>query len=241
MSNKTVKVKKKKLNIKKFLIFCLFLYLAVYGIYFLLSAPIRHIKITGNTFVSDAEIIEAAKLKNYPSFFKYLSFSIEKKIEKLSLVNDAKVQKKWGFVLEIKITENKPLFLNSEDNLIYLSNKETIKNTNNIMGIPTLTNSVDKKVLNKFIEKLSQVDFNIIYEINEISYDISYNEKGEVLDAERFKVIMNDGNYVYLTAEKANKLNYYNEIYASINDKKGTLFLDSGDYGNFGFTPFGSD
>ena len=56
--------------------------------------------------------------------------------------------------------------------------------------------------------------------------------------------IMNDGNQIYVTAENKEsikRLNYYNEIYASINNKKGYLYLDSGEYGNYGFTPYGSD
>lgn len=241
MSNKTVKVKKRHLNFKRFLIFCLGLYCLFFIIFYLFKEPIRHIRIIGNNFVSDREIIEAARLKDYPSIFKYLSFTLEKRIEKLDLIKEAKVRKKWGFIVEITVKENKPLFYNSSNGLIYLSNDKEIENEDSIVGIPTLVNSVEDKVLNKFVNNLKNVKENILYEVNEIYYDPSYDDKGDILDLERFRVVMNDGNFVYLTAEKADKLNYYNEIYASINDKKGSLFLDSGDYGNFGFTPFGSE
>lgn len=239
MSNKTVKVKKKRFNFKKFFIFCLFIYIVIYSVYCIFNEPIRHIMIRGNNFVSDIEIIEIAKLKNYPSIFKYLSSTIEKRIEKLELVKDAKVKKKWGFVLQIDIEENKPLFYNSTNDKVYLSNGEIVEKK--IIGIPTLGNYVKDDVLEEFIKTLKDVDLNILYEVNEIYYDPSYNEHDEVIDNERFRLMMSDGNQVYLTAERADKLNYYNEIYASINDKKGSLFLDSGDYGNFGFTPYGSD
>ena len=239
----TVKVKKKKLNIKKFIILFLFFYLLVYTVVFLYNEPIRHVKIKGNKLVSDAEILEVSKLKNYPSIFKYFSKSIEKRIEKLELVKDASVRKKWGFVVEIEISENKPLFYNSSMEKIYLSNNSFVSDLD-VVGIPTMLSEVEDKLLNKFIDGFSEVDSNIIYEVNEIYYDASFDENGKTLDGERFRLVMNDGNQIYVTAENKDsikRLNYYNEIYASINDKKGYLYLDSGEYGNYGFTPFGSD
>lgn len=243
---KTVRVKKKRFNVKKFLILFLFFYAIVYAVVVLFNEPISHIKIKGNKLVSDAEIIEVAKLKNYPSITKYLSGSIEKRIESLDLINNAEVKKKWGFVIEITVDENKPLFYDSKNTKVYLSNKDIVTNMD-VVGIPTLVTYVKDDILEKFILAFSEVDANIIYEINEIYYDPSYDDAGEVLDEYRFRVLMNDGNQVYVTCDevekdnKIKKLNYYNEIYASINNKKGYLFLDSGEYGNYGFTPYGSD
>lgn len=239
----TVKVKKKRFNVKKFLILFLFFYMLVYTVVFLFNEPIRHIRIKGNKLVSDSEILEISKLKNYPSIFKYFSSVLEKRIEKLPLVNSAEVKKKWGFVVEITIEENKPLFYNSTMEKIYLGDKTTISEIE-VIGIPTLVNDVNEELMNKFIDGFKRVDSNIIYEINEIYYDPSYDEKGGVIDGNRFRLLMSDGNQVYVTVEENDdleRLNYYNEIYASINDKKGYLYLDSGEYGNYGFTPYGSD
>lgn len=239
----TVKVKKKRFNVKKFLILFLFFYMLIYTVVFLFNEPIRHIKIKGNNLVSDALILEKSKLKNYPSIFKYFSNTLEKRIEKIDLIEKAQVKKKWGFVVEIIVEENKPLFYNNSMSQIYLSNKSIISDTN-IVGIPTLLSTLDDDMLNKFIERFKSVDSNIIYEINEIYFEPSYNEKEEIIDGERFRFLMSDGNQVYVTLENEDsikRLNYYNEIYASINDKKGYLYLDSGEYGNYGFTPYGSD
>ena len=126
---------------------------------------------------------------------------------------------------------------------IYLSDKSYL-NDLDVVGIPTMINSINEDLINKFIDGFKMVDSNIIYEVNEIYYDPSYDEEGEVIDENRFRLLMNDGNQVYVTASESdnlNRLNYYNEIYASINDKKGYLYLDSGEYGNYGFTPYGSD
>jgi len=241
--SKTVKVKKKRFNVKKFLILFLFFYMVVYAIVFLFNEPIRHIRIKGNKLVSDAEIIEVAKLKKYPSIFKYLSRTIEKRVESLDLVNEANVSKKFGFVIEIEVEENKPLFYNSSMDKIYLSDKSTITNME-VVGIPTMVTYIEDELMNKFIESFKVVNSDIIYEINEIYYDPSYDEEGKIIDENRFRLLMSDGNQVYVTVEESDdlgRLNYYNEIYASINDKKGYLYLDSGEYGNYGFTPYGSD
>lgn len=241
--SKMVKVKKKRFNVKKFLILFLFFYMVVYAIVFLFNEPIRHIRIKGNKLVSDAEIIEIAKLKNYPSIFKYLSRTIEKRVESLDLVNEANVSKKFGFVIEIEVEENKPLFYNSSMDKIYLSDKSTITNME-VVGIPTMVTYIEDELMNKFIESFKVVSSDIIYEINEIHYDPSYDEEGKIIDENRFRLLMSDGNQVYVTVEESDdleRLNYYNEIYASINNKKGYLYLDSGEYGNYGFTPYGSD
>ena len=60
--------------------------------------------------------------------------------------------------------------------------------------------------------------------ISEIKYDPND------IDKERFYLTMNDGNYVYLTLNKFNKINSYLEIVKSFNDTKGILYLDSGEY-----------
>lgn len=239
----TVKVKKKRFNVKKFIILFLFFYMLIYTVVFLFNEPIRHIKIKGNKLVSDIEILEVSKLKNYPSIFKYFSNTLEKRIEKLDLINNAEVKKKWGFVVEINIEENKPLFYNNTLDKIYLSDNNIIDNID-VVGIPTLMNSIDDELIKKFIDGFKKVDSNIIYEINEIYYDPSVDENGETIDDNRFRLVMNDSNQVYVSCEESKnleRLNYYNEIYASINDKKGYLYLDSGEYGNYGFTPYGSD
>ena len=60
----------------------------------------------------------------------------------------------------------------------------------------------------KFIKKISEIDYDVLKRVSEIKYD-----KNEV-DETRFLFTMNDGNYVYLT----------------FNNSKGVLYLDSGEY-----------
>ena len=41
---------------------------------------------------------------------------------------------------------------------------------------------------------------------------------------------MVDQNYVYITLPKITKINKYNSIIKELEDKKGIIYLDSGDY-----------
>ena len=41
---------------------------------------------------------------------------------------------------------------------------------------------------------------------------------------------MCDGNYIYVNLSKFSSMNYYNEIYPTLDEKKGILYLDSGNH-----------
>ena len=50
------------------------------------------------------------------------------------------------------------------------------------------------------------------------------------IDKERFILTMNDGNYVYITLYKTYLVNDYIKILSTLENKKGILYLDSGNY-----------
>ena len=96
MEEKGIKtIKKKRFNFKKLLILILILYVIGYTGYYLLNLPIKNIVITGTTNLTDYEIINIAKIKDYPSIFKTSSKTLEKRIAKLDLVNSVKVSKNF--------------------------------------------------------------------------------------------------------------------------------------------------
>ena len=75
------------------------------------------------------------------------------------------------------------------------------------------------------LSKLNATEKN---QISEIIYTPSE------YDNTRFLLYMNDGNHIYINISKLDNLNYYSEIYPTLNGKKGTLYLDSGNH----FEPF---
>ena len=80
------------------------------------------------------------------------------------------------------------------------------------------------KLYDSFIDKMNEVDYEIIKRMSEIKYDPND------VDTERFLITMNDGNYVYLTLNKFTRINDYVDIIKEFGNKKGVLYLDSGEY-----------
>ena len=113
------------------------------------------------------------------------------------------------------------MFYDSDKKKTILSNK---KKTTEKLNAPLLINYVPDTIYNLFLEKMSSLDYDTIKRISEIKYDP--NE----VDEERFLLTMSDGNYVYLTLEKFEVINNYVDIIKTFNNKKGILYLDSGEY-----------
>ena len=232
------KKKKKRLNKKRTLVFILFLYIICFFLYDLINTPIKHYEINGNNIVSDSDILKVSNLKDYPSIMKYTSNTIEKKIKNIELIDSVKVKKWFGHKVIINIKENKVLFYYKDINKIVLSNGNIIDNKYDIVGIPILVNEIDKDVYNSFISSYSKLNDNIIYEINNVEYYPQTSTDGSIISKDRFKIVMNDGNTVVANSKSVSVLNKYNDIYASLNDKKGTINLDSNKLDNLVFIPY---
>lgn len=231
--------KKKRLNIKRTLTFVLLIYIVGYGIYYLLNRPIKHIEISGNNLVKDSEILRVANLKDYPSIMKYSSKTISNKIKEIDLVNDVKVKKWFGLKLIITIDENKVLFYYNDTSKIVLSNGNIVINKYyDLKGVPVFMNTIDKSIYNEFISNYSKLNNNVIYEINNLEYYPQLSEDGSVISNDRFKIMMKDGNTVIVNSGSVDILNKYNDIYASLGGKIGTINLDSNKLDNLVFIPY---
>lgn len=213
--------KKRKVKLKNIFYFLIFIGIIVLLVMYIYDLKISTIIVKGNTLYTDWEIIKKAKLDDYPSSIQTISAIVESNLEKDPYIKKATVRKKSLTKLEIKIKENRPLFY-------YVPNKKTVlsngKEVSDNYSVPTLINYVPSKIYSKFIKKIEGIDYNIVKRISEIKYDS--NE----VDEERFLLTMNDGNYVYLTLSKFDKINHYLEIIKEFNNKKGVLYLDSGEY-----------
>ena len=216
------KAGKRKFNYKK-LIIVLAIILFV-GLTFLVyrSLKVKTIYVTGNTIVKESEILEKTNLLTYPKLYKVNENDIKENLKDNKLINNVKVRKSLSGSIVIEISENKILYQDKNGKYI-LSNKEEVELNEEPLGIPTLINDCSS-VKDKFIEKLLLIDEDILKHISEIEY------KPTDLDKERFMFYMSDSNYVYITLSKINLINSYNEIYPTLEGKKGILYLDSGNH-----------
>lgn len=218
-----MKKAKKKRKLKK--IRFLFLLLVIAGISFafikLFDVRIYSIKIKGNKILTDQEVIETAKLEDYPSFFETLSYTIKKRLLKNNYIESVKVTK--GFLsVNITIKEKKVLYIDKETNYKYTYNSK-FKDDKSIC-VPYLIGSVPEGKMKRFIKAMNKINSDMICQMSEIKYDPND------IDEDRYYVYMNDGNSVYLTVNKFDKINKYNTILEKIGKQNGTLYLDYGDY-----------
>ena len=103
-----------------FLLFCvalIFLYL--------FFVKTRRIVITGNSRVSDHEIITTSGFKNYPYLFRISTKAIKSRILTIEEIHEVKIHKSLFGTLTIEVEEAKPLFFNRNTNKLVLSNQKT--------------------------------------------------------------------------------------------------------------------
>ncbi len=214
---------KRKFNPLKFLSFIAFIIICYFLTVYLLDIKTKNIVVLNNNYYSDEKIIETAGIENYPKFILLNTDKIKKKLLKLDLIENVIIKKKWNFILELTIKEKKILYLVRSENKYKLSDNKLYE-LDNVMSVPTLINYVPEDTEKKFVEQFKNIDNNIISMISEIEYSkTSY-------DSDRFLLYMNDGNMVYVTTTKLKSLNKYVDIVKKLENKKGILYLDSGNY-----------
>ncbi len=189
-----------------------------------MDAPIRNIVVTGNHYLTDQEIIEMAKLENYPSFIRSFFSPLKENIEKNAWVKKASIKRTSFGVVEIKVVEKEPLFEKVESKVIVLSDGTEIPSTSLETPVLGLLNYVPNTKYNTFVKQMGKINTSIRYLISEITY--LPNEQ----DKDRFLLYMSDGNYVYLTLTKFQSINYYEQVLEQLAGKKGILYLDSGNH-----------
>lgn len=219
-------MKKKKKKMKKgFIKFCLII-LILFGIstlvYYGIGPNIKNIYVLDNNYLSDQEIIDLAGLNTYPNFYTASSSSIKKKLKSNTLIKDVKIKKRLFNKIYIYVDEYEVLFYNQNTSKYVLENKKEVLLDGIV--VPTLINYVPDTKYNTFINKYILLDDKVKQKISEIKYDPN------TIDEDRFFLYMNDGNYVYITLTKIELLNKYNEAITKVEGKKGTLYLDSGNY-----------
>jgi len=218
------KKKKRVFKIKNILILLTILVLLIISIYYILKMPIKNIYIKGNNIISDNEILELATLYEYPSFVLTKKNEIKKAIKKNKYIKSVNVTKKIGNIVEIKVNEYKPILIDKDSNIV-IENGKKLENIYNLTDLPILINEINNETIyNNFSNKFSKINTNILRQISQIEYSPIE------VDEDRFLLYMNDGNLVYITLTKIDKINKYNKIKDALEGKLGVIYLDSGNY-----------
>ena len=216
-------VKRKKLRVFRLLLLLFVIAIISFFVYLYVTTNTQNIIIKGNNYISDEEVLQETDLKNYPSFILTMPSKIQKKLAKNQYIKSVKVRRKFYNTFEITIKEYDVLFKNDTLNKYVLDNKQEI--TSDLeFRVPRLVNYTPDKKYSSLIENMKSVDKSILGKISEISYQP--NE----FDKDRFLLLMDDGNSVYLTLTKFEMINYYNEVLGQLEGRRGILYLDSGNH-----------
>ena len=219
-------VKKRKLKVFNFLIVLLVLIGLFFGVYELTKVPIKNIIIKNTNYLNDDYILELANLKEYPSFILTSNKKVEKLLEKSEYIDSVHLSKKLGFIVELEIKENRPLFYNTNSNKYVLGNESEVPEDeiSSNFRVPRLLNYVPDQKYKKFITGMHNIKMDTLSKISDIEY------KPNDYDKDRFLLYMDDGNSVYLTLTKFKMINHYNDVLKQLDNHKGILYLDNGNH-----------
>lgn len=215
------KKRKKRLRVGRLFLLLIIILAISFACYKFIDIPIRSIIIKGNEILTDEEIVEISDLDDYPSYFSVLSIVVKNKLMKNKYIENVKVSK--GFLdIKIQVKEKKILYIDSSTNEKVMMDS-SVKDEK-IVCVPYLKDMIPKEKKKRFLKAMNKIDKDILCQMSQIKYDP--NE----IDKDRYYVYMNDGNSVYLTVNKFDKINKYNTILENIGKQNGTLYLDYGDY-----------
>ena len=219
-------VKKRKLKVFNFLLVLLVLTGLFFGVYELTKVPIKNIIVKKTTYLNDDYVIELAGIKDYPSFILLRDRRVEKKLKTSKYINSARLKKKWGFVVELEIDENRPLFYNNNSHKYVLGNEKEVTEDeiSRNFRVPRLLNYVPDQKYKKFVTGMHNIKVDTLSKISDIEY------KPNDYDKDRFLLYMDDGNVVYLTLTKFKMINHYNDVLKQLENHKGILYLDNGNH-----------
>jgi cell division septal protein FtsQ len=219
-------VKKRKLRVFRLLILIVILGVLAFGVYLFLNQKTKNIIIKGTNYLNDDYVLELAGLKDYPAYYLTGRSAITNKLLKSPYIKKVTISRSFYHVITLKIDENKPLFLNKTTDKVVFENSKMVANSDaiTIFRVPRLMNYVPDKKYKAFISDMALIKSDILGKIADIEY------VPNTYDKDRFLLYMDDGNMVYLTLTKFKMLNYYNDVLKQLEDKKGILYLDSGNH-----------
>ena len=217
------KVKRVKIKFKNVFVFILMIIVSVVLGYCILNKKVNNIYISGNIILSEQEILELINFDDYLKYYQINPRKIENRLKTSLVVESVDVKKSLNSI-NISLKEYKALCYQEHDNSVMLSSGESINLDNKILGIPSLINDIDDDYKTKFIKSLCKIDDSIFRKISEISYEPSE------IDKERFLFYMNDKNYIYINILRMELINKYDEMLPKFENKKGILYLDSGNH-----------
>lgn len=88
---------------------------------------VKNIEINGNQWLSEEELLKIANMALNSNIIALRSWEVEKKLEEIPQVKEAKVRKVFPYLLEIEITERQPEALIEVGNRVFCVDEEGVE------------------------------------------------------------------------------------------------------------------
>lgn len=191
------KKRKKKTN-KRLLLLMGMLFIALLGVLFFRSplSKVQEIAVSGNSTVTESEIIERSQIKKGMQFFNVNEEKVINSVKGLPAIKSVRLVKKFPGRIIIEVKENQRVaFLLDESGEIFpiLENGKllTYREWNNqFIDRPIVRSEFDKSLLPKLAEELIKVDQSTLSKISEIVHMPTDTDPYQVY------LYMKDGNEV---------------------------------------------
>ncbi|MFD1849142.1 cell division protein FtsQ/DivIB [Oceanobacillus bengalensis] len=229
---KLKQARKKKANRR--LIFYLLIFFFLISIIVYLQSPLSHIKtinLSGNSHVTDEEIIRQSELTMDTNIWMIDIEKIESLIQNNPIINQVKIDKNLPWTININITENEIIGYSKVDRNYFpvLGNgvilTESVKDefTGNA---PILLGFTDEEILHKMADELNQLPESISKLISEIHWSKTDDNKNKIL------LYMSDGYIVDGTIRNfAEKMEVYPSIVSQLDpESQGIIHIGVGVY-----------
>ena len=228
---KLKQMRKKKANRRLITLLTIFFLLIFSIIYF--QSPlsrIKAIKVEGNSYLTDEEIVEASGIQLNENFWEVKKEAAVTAIEKNQEVNSAEVSRQLPNTIVITVNEYdySAYVQKGKDYYPVLTNGTILKKK--VESIPDsgplLVSFKEGKALQKVIEQLDNLSPEIMNSISEVHYS------PRETDPYRIILYMNDGYEVTASGETlAKKMVHYPAIISQLGEEdRGVIDLEVGSY-----------
>ncbi len=218
-----VKKKKRKRRNKRIARFALLISFIVLVVFYLTSdmSKVKSLTVKNNVHYSDSQILELAGIDYDSNYILTNSFYVNYKLEKNSLIADAKLKKDLHGGFTIYIEEEKVIGSLKENPQLLLIQGKGIENISNISlkSIPRIGAFTDEQLL-KLNESFENVDSKVLTMISEIL------PHAETYNSEMVRIVMNDGNRITSSYDGISLINSYKKILPQLEGTHVCLFMD---------------
>lgn len=218
-----VKQKKRKRRNKRIARFALLVSLIVLVVFYLTSdmSKVKSLTVKNNVHYTDSQILELAGIDYDSNYILTMSLYVNHKLEKNSLIADAKLKKDLHGGFTIYIEEEKVIGSLKENPQLLLIQGKGIENISNISlkSIPRIGAFSDEQLL-KLNESFENVDSKVLTMISEIL------PHAETYNSEMVRIVMNDGNRITSSYDGISLINSYKKILPQLEGTHVCLFMD---------------